>query len=292
MKRYTALQRQALLAWGRRHHAIRVLSVPTTSDTAEENGNIRLIQSCQKPSPQVTWVESRQNALHHYPLSSQASVRWFSSDGKKEKEAAAAEQPDNKEAPAESKKEEDDDVPVWQNPLHHNNPEAMKQLPEDHGPGEEMIPQEAPPLEDPNNPDKVLASQELYDLSDEIVHLSMLEMKELIDKIGNHFGFEKPPFTGSSGADGDGVEEDAEDDVGEEEAAAAKTAFDLKLVSFDPKSKIKVIKEVRALANLGLKEAKEMVEGAPKTVLKDISKEQAEEMAKKLEEVGGTVEVV
>ena len=68
--------------------------------------------------------------------------------------------------------------------------------------------------------------------------------------------------------------------------------FDLKLVGFDAKAKIKVIKEVRAIAGLGLKEAKELVEGAPKVVKKDIKKEEAEELQKKLEEVGATIEVV
>jgi large subunit ribosomal protein L7/L12 len=163
-----------------------------------------------------------------------------------------------------------------------------KQFPEDFGPGEEMTFNEAPPLADPENPDKVLASQELYDLADEIVHLSMLEMKELVNKIGDHFGFEKPPFTGSAGAGG--AEE--EDEASAEVAAPEKKAFDLKLVSFDAASKIKVIKEVRAIANLGLKEAKDMVEGAPKTLMKDINRELAEELAKKLEEVGATVEIV
>ena len=71
-----------------------------------------------------------------------------------------------------------------------------------------------------------------------------------------------------------------------------KTAFDLKLVSFDAKTKIKVIKEVRTMAGLGLKEAKEAVEGAPRTIMKEIKKDQAEELAKKLEELGATVEIV
>ena len=78
----------------------------------------------------------------------------------------------------------------------------------------------------------------------------------------------------------------------EEIKEEVKTVFDLKLVAFDAKSKIKVIKEVRAIAGLGLKEAKELVEGAPKVVKKDIKKEEAEELQKKLEEVGATIEIV
>jgi len=75
-------------------------------------------------------------------------------------------------------------------------------------------------------------------------------------------------------------------------AAVDKTAFDLKLVSFDAKAKIKVIKEIRAIAGLGLKEAKELVEGAPKVIQKDIKMEVAEELKAKLEEIGAVIEIV
>ena len=77
-----------------------------------------------------------------------------------------------------------------------------------------------------------------------------------------------------------------------QETEPAKTTRDLKLVSFDAKAKIKVIKEVRAIAGLGLKEAKELVEGAPATIQKDIKPEEAEELKTKLEAVGATIEVV
>mmetsp|Transcript_9742 Transcript_9742/g.20591 ORF Transcript_9742/g.20591 Transcript_9742/m.20591 type:complete len:197 (-) Transcript_9742:76-666(-) len=83
----------------------------------------------------------------------------------------------------------------------------------------------------------------------------------------------------------------SEDETGAEEVKEEKTAFDLKLLSFDAKAKIKVIKEVRAITGLGLKEAKEVVEGAPKVIKKDIKMEDAEELKKKLEEVGAAVEI-
>lgn len=67
---------------------------------------------------------------------------------------------------------------------------------------------------------------------------------------------------------------------------------DLKLAAFDAKSKIKVIKEVRAIAGLGLKEAKELVESAPKVIQKGLAPDAAEELKKKLEEIGATVELV
>jgi len=86
--------------------------------------------------------------------------------------------------------------------------------------------------------------------------------------------------------------------IGKGQAAAAeaapvieKTEFDVKLVGFDPKAKIKVIKEVRAITGLGLKEAKELVEGLPKTLEKGIKKEKAEELKQKLEAVGGVIEI-
>ena len=77
---------------------------------------------------------------------------------------------------------------------------------------------------------------------------------------------------------------------GEAEAAEEKTEFDVILTSAGDK-KINVIKEVRAITGLGLKEAKELVEGAPKPVKEDVDKEKAEEIKKKLEAAGAKVEI-
>jgi len=74
------------------------------------------------------------------------------------------------------------------------------------------------------------------------------------------------------------------------EAAEEKTTFDVVLKDVGPQ-KIQVIKVVRALTDLGLKEAKDAVEGAPKTLKEGISKEDAEDAKKKLEEVGAIVEI-
>ncbi len=74
------------------------------------------------------------------------------------------------------------------------------------------------------------------------------------------------------------------------EAAEEKTDFDVILASAGDK-KINVIKEVRAITGLGLKEAKELVEGAPKPVKEGASKDEAEEIKKKLEEAGASVEL-
>jgi large subunit ribosomal protein L7/L12 len=77
---------------------------------------------------------------------------------------------------------------------------------------------------------------------------------------------------------------------GGEEVAAAPTEFDVILTSFGAQ-KIQVIKEVRALTGLGLKEAKELVENAPKALKEKASKDECEEIKKKIEAVGGNVEI-
>lgn len=75
-------------------------------------------------------------------------------------------------------------------------------------------------------------------------------------------------------------------------AAEAKTTFDIILKAVDAAKKIGVIKEVRAaVAGLGLAEAKALVEGAPKTVREGVSKEEADDIKKKIEAAGGTVEI-
>jgi large subunit ribosomal protein L7/L12 len=154
-----------------------------------------------------------------------------------------------------------DECPNWQNPLHHNNPAFTKVFAEDFAPGEEMPVVPLPPFETPENEGKVLASPELHALADEIVHLSMIEVKELVDRVGEHFGFvddEDDDYAGGGGGGGGPGDAGAA-----KEEVVEKTVFDLKLVGFDEKSKIKVIKEIRGITALGLKEAKELVEGAP-----------------------------
>lgn len=67
--------------------------------------------------------------------------------------------------------------------------------------------------------------------------------------------------------------------------------FDIKLTGFDAKAKIKIIKEVRALTGLGLKEAKEVVEGVPSVIKKDVKKDEADDLIKALTALGATVEL-
>lgn len=71
-----------------------------------------------------------------------------------------------------------------------------------------------------------------------------------------------------------------------------KTSFTIKLESFDPKGKIKIIKEVRTVAGLGLKESKELVESAPCELAKDVPKEEAEKFVEAIKAAGGVVEMV
>lgn len=182
----------------------------------------------------------------------------------------------------------DPEVPFYQNPLHHNNPETSKVFREDFESQEEFeaanVPAPALDLGD----GRVAAPEYLHALADEIVHLNMLEMNELVNKIADHYGFNEAMLS----PDDQGGDEADDDEAEEAPKEEAKTAFDIKLVEFDAKAKIKVIKEVRALAGLGLKEAKELVEGAPKVIHKGVKKEEAEEIKAKLEELGATIEIV
>ena len=99
-----------------------------------------------------------------------------------------------------------------------------------------------------------------------------------------------PGVAGAGGADGD---EDDEEVGGGGGATEAQTAFDVKLVGFDAKAKIKIIKEARSIVpGLGLKEAKELVESAPVAIQKGLSKENAEEIKAKLEALGAEIEIV
>ncbi|CAI5470194.1 unnamed protein product [Closterium sp. Yama58-4] len=92
---------------------------------------------------------------------------------------------------------------------------------------------------------------------------------------------------GGGGGGGGGAEAGAAAGAAKEE----KTAFDVKLEGFDAAAKLKVIKEVRSIAGLGLKEAKEFVEKAPIVVKAGVSKEDAAAIAEKLKAVGATVAV-
>ena len=118
-------------------------------------------------------------------------------------------------------------------------------------------------------------------LGDSIVGLTLLEAQQLSDYLKDAYGIE--PASG-------GAVMMAAPAGGGAAAAEEKTSFDVILAGAGDK-KIQVIKAVRELTGLGLKEAKDLVEGAPKAVKEGVTKDQAEEIKKKLEEQGATVEV-
>ena len=126
-----------------------------------------------------------------------------------------------------------------------------------------------------------LSSEKLLDAFKE---MTLLELSEFIKPFEETFDVEAAAMAapvamaGAPGAGGDGG------------PAEEKDEFDVTLTSAGDK-KIQVIKEVRALTSLGLKEAKELVDGAPKPVLEKVNKETAEQAKEKLEAAGGTVEL-
>ena len=126
-------------------------------------------------------------------------------------------------------------------------------------------------------------SAETVALADKLVALTLKQAQELVDCLKEKHGFEPAgggavvmagPAAGAAAA----------------EPAEEKTTFDVVLKSAGDK-KINVIKVVRELTSLGLKEAKDLVDSAPKAIKEDLSKEEAEAMKKKFEEVGAQVEI-
>jgi len=116
---------------------------------------------------------------------------------------------------------------------------------------------------------------------DFIANMSVLEMSELVKEMEEKFGVSAAAAAVAAPVAGGGESE---------AAAEEKTEFDVILTSFGEK-KINVIKEVRSITGLGLKEAKEAVESAPKAIKEGVSMEEAEEVKKKLEEAGANAEI-
>ena len=136
-------------------------------------------------------------------------------------------------------------------------------------------------------------SPKVEEVFEKILNLDMFEVHLVTELIAEKVGLNVNAAALAAGGVGGGAGGGGAAAGGaEEEAVEEKTAFDLKLVSFDAKAKIKVIKEVRSIAGLGLKEAKELVEGAPKTILKEMKKDELEEIAAEMKELGAEVEIV
>ena len=122
------------------------------------------------------------------------------------------------------------------------------------------------------------------DILDSIANMTVLELSELLKDFEEKFGVTAAApaaVMAAPGAGGGGAAAEAEEE---------KDEFDVVLTAAGDK-KIQVIKEVRALTNLGLKEAKDLVDGAPKPVLEKVNKEDAEKAKAQLEGAGATVEV-
>ena len=119
------------------------------------------------------------------------------------------------------------------------------------------------------------------DILETISNMSVMDVVELIEAMEEKFGVSAaaPVAVAAGPAAG-----------GEAAAAEEKTEFDVVLASFGSQ-KVPVIKVVREITGLGLKEAKDLVEGAPSPVKEGVAKDEAEELKKKLEEAGATVEV-
>ena len=122
------------------------------------------------------------------------------------------------------------------------------------------------------------------DVVEFISNMSVLELSELVKELEEKFGVSAaaPVAMAAGGAAAGGAEAAA--------PTEEKTEFDVVLTSAGDK-KIQVIKEVRAITSLGLKEAKELVEGAPQPLKEGVAKEEAEEIKKKIEGAGGAVEI-
>ena len=122
-----------------------------------------------------------------------------------------------------------------------------------------------------------MASEKITAIVEEIKGLSILELKELVKAVEEEFGVSAAPVAA----------------VGVAAPAAAveeKTEFDVVLASFGAK-KLDVIKVVRELTGLGLKDAKDLVEAAPKTLKEGVSKDEAEKIKESLVAAGATVEI-
>jgi large subunit ribosomal protein L7/L12 len=126
---------------------------------------------------------------------------------------------------------------------------------------------------------------DIQKIAEEISSLSLLEARDLVKTLEEKLGIKAAAPMAVAAMPAPGMAAGAEAAPAEE-----KVEFDVILTGFGEK-KIQVIKVVRELTGLGLKEAKDLVEGVPKPVKEGVSKEEAATMKKKLQEAGGTVEV-
>ena len=188
------------------------------------------------------------------------------------KEEAKAETP-NEETKAEEKKEE---APKEEAKIEEKKEEPKAEAPKAEEKKVEK-PAETPKAEEP----QVELSKEAQKIVDSLKDMSVLELSKLVKELESVFGVSAAAPVAAAGgpaagAGAEGVEE--------------KTSFDVVLAAAGEK-KIQVIKEVRTITGLGLKEAKGLVDGAPKPIKEGVSKEDADKLKTQLEGAGATVEL-
>ena len=125
-----------------------------------------------------------------------------------------------------------------------------------------------------------MAAENITAIVEAIEKLTLLELKDLVSEIETKFGVSGAIMVGSAAPAADAAAPAAEE----------KTEFDVVLAAAGDK-KLNVIKVVKDALGLGLKDAKDLVDGAPKTLKEGVSKEEAEALKKQLEEAGATVEI-
>lgn len=125
-----------------------------------------------------------------------------------------------------------------------------------------------------------MASEKITKIIDEVKELSVLELNELVKALEEEFGVSAAAVAAAPAAGG----------AAGGAAAEEKTEFDVILASFGD-AKMAVIKAVKDVCGLGLKEAKELVEAAPKAIKEGVAKAEAEELKAKLEEAGAKIEL-
>lgn len=139
------------------------------------------------------------------------------------------------------------------------------------------------------------ASEKVLELADRIIELNMLEVSSLTEVLKDRLGISGASgmmmMPGAGMLPGVGAPPAADGGAPAAAAEEKKDDFAVKLTGYDAASKIKVIKEVRAMTDLGLKEAKEMVEKGEFVVKEGLGKEEAEGLVKKLQEAGAEVKM-
>eukprot|EP00924_Labyrinthula_sp_SR-Ha-C_P011673 augustus_masked-scaffold_17-processed-gene-5.45-mRNA-1 protein AED:0.09 eAED:0.09 QI:0/-1/0/1/-1/1/1/0/196 len=132
-------------------------------------------------------------------------------------------------------------------------------------------------------------TEKVAKLVDEITLLNLVEVSQLVDELKSRLNLPDAVFQQPVAAVAAPIQAEAAEEEAKEEE---KPIVNIQLDSFDAATKIKVIKEVKTASGLGLKEAKTLVEEAPKVVLENVKREEAIEIQKKLEEVGAKISLI